>query len=253
MRRMLAVTGGGREDLPSPPFDLDNRGKRSVVLDLTDRTHGRDAMAALLAHRRRLPHQPPARRRRRASASTPSALLAAHPRLVYASVTGYGRAGPDAHRAGYDVGAFWARSGLAALAVPPDAAAAALPRRRRRPRHRHHDGGRHPRRPARAGADRAGPAGRDVACCAPASGASGGTWACGCASARCWRPQPRTEQGNPMVNVYRAGDGRWFWLLGVEGDRLWPKLLAGHRAARTWADDERFAHGAGPPARTPPS
>src|SRR5688572_13997519 len=34
MRRMLAVTAGGREDLPSPPFDLDNRGKRSIVLDL---------------------------------------------------------------------------------------------------------------------------------------------------------------------------------------------------------------------------
>src|SRR4030088_2948721 len=34
MRRMLAVTGGGGADLPSPPFDLDNRGKRSVVLEL---------------------------------------------------------------------------------------------------------------------------------------------------------------------------------------------------------------------------
>ena len=30
MRRMLAVTAGGKADLPSPPFDLDNRGKRSV-------------------------------------------------------------------------------------------------------------------------------------------------------------------------------------------------------------------------------
>ena len=38
MRRMLAVTGGGRDDLPSPPFDLDNRGKRSVVLDLATPT-----------------------------------------------------------------------------------------------------------------------------------------------------------------------------------------------------------------------
>src|SRR5919205_4692559 len=48
MRRMLAVTGGGGADLPSPPFDLDNRGKRSVVIDLDD-TDGRDAMHRLLA------------------------------------------------------------------------------------------------------------------------------------------------------------------------------------------------------------
>ena len=38
--------------------------------------------------------------------------------------------------------------------------------------------------------------------------------------------QPRTSELNPMCNCYRAGDGRWFWLLGVEADRLWPKLCA---------------------------
>src|SRR5205807_7997616 len=48
MRRMLAVTGGGGADLPSPPFDLDNRGKRSIVLGL-DADEGRAAMHRLLA------------------------------------------------------------------------------------------------------------------------------------------------------------------------------------------------------------
>src|ERR1041384_2929549 len=47
-RRMLQVTGGARGDLASPPFDLDNRGKRSIVLDLrTD--EGRATMDHLLA------------------------------------------------------------------------------------------------------------------------------------------------------------------------------------------------------------
>ena len=43
-----------------------------------------------------------------------------------------------------------------------------------------------------------------------------------------------------MCNCYQAGDGRWFWLLGVEADRLWPKLCTalGRHDLR---DDERFA------------
>ncbi len=115
---MLAVTGGGGADLPSPPFDLDNRGKRSVVLEL-DTDAGRDAMHKLLASADVFLTnlRPDAVDR---LGLGPDAVRAAHPKLIYASVTGYGREGPDTWRAGYDVGAFWARSGLAALAVPPD-------------------------------------------------------------------------------------------------------------------------------------
>jgi crotonobetainyl-CoA:carnitine CoA-transferase CaiB-like acyl-CoA transferase len=35
---------------------------------------------------------------------------------------------------------------------------------------------------------------------------------------------PRTETMNPTVNPYMAGDGRWFWLLGLESDRHWPGI-----------------------------
>ena len=45
--------------------------------------------------------------------------------------------------------------------------------------------------------------------------------------------------GYPMINSYQDCDGRWFWLLGVESDRLWPKLLAAIDR-KDWADDERF-------------
>ena len=41
-----------------------------------------------------------------------------HPRLVDASVTGYGLDGPERDRAGYDIGAYWARSGIAHTLVP---------------------------------------------------------------------------------------------------------------------------------------
>src|SRR3546814_12160957 len=47
------------------------------------------------------------------------ALLAAHPQLIYALLTGYGLAGPEAASAAYDIAAYWARSGMAArLQVP---------------------------------------------------------------------------------------------------------------------------------------
>src|SRR3954447_25542574 len=85
MRKMLSVTAGGRDDLPSPPFDLDNRGKRSVVLELgTD--EGRDAMHRLLgsADVFLTNLRPEAVERLGLGAAE---VRAAHPRLVYASVT----------------------------------------------------------------------------------------------------------------------------------------------------------------------
>ena len=42
-----------------------------------------------------------------------------------------------------------------------------------------------------------------------------------------------------MINVYRTADESWFWLLGVEADRLWPKLLAAIDR-KEWGDDDRF-------------
>jgi crotonobetainyl-CoA:carnitine CoA-transferase CaiB-like acyl-CoA transferase len=45
---------------------------------------------------------------------------------------------------------------------------------------------------------------------------------------------------SPVVNNYTAGDGRPFWIVGLEGDRHWPALAraVGHPE---WLTDERFA------------
>jgi crotonobetainyl-CoA:carnitine CoA-transferase CaiB-like acyl-CoA transferase len=238
MRRMLAVAGGGREDLPSPPFDLDNRGKRSVVLDLADPGgEDRAVMARLLATADVFVTnlRPDAVAR---LGLAPDDVLAEHPRVVYASLTGYGSSGPDVNRAGYDVGAFWARSGLASLAVPPD---------QPQPHFRGGVGDHVTAITTVAGIlgallerERTG-RGRLVETSLLRTGIWSLGWDLGLAMrfGKLLPPQPRTEQANPMINVYRAADDRWFWLLGLEGDRLWPGLLeAVDRPA--WADDERF-------------
>ena len=49
----------------------------------------------------------------------------------------------------------------------------------------------------------------------------------------------RTEMLSPSVNNYKTGDGRWFWVVGLVGDRHWPPLarVVGHPE---WIDDPRF-------------
>jgi len=52
----------------------------------------------------------------------------------------------------------------------------------------------------------------------------------------------RETMYSPVVNNYTAGDGRAFWIVGLEGDRHWPALAraVGHPE---WLTDERFATG----------
>src|SRR4029079_6882896 len=40
----------------------------------------------------------------------------------------------------------------------------------------------------------------------------------------------REAMGNPAINNYSAGDGRRFWIVGLEGERHWPPLarVVGH-------------------------
>src|SRR5579863_6627220 len=110
-RTFQRMLGG---DMPSnPPFELDNRSKRSIVLDLgteEGRALARELIDAADVFVTNV----------RASALgrlglDPDSLRARNGRLVYAIVTGYGLVGPDADRPAYDIAAWWARSGIASL------------------------------------------------------------------------------------------------------------------------------------------
>jgi crotonobetainyl-CoA:carnitine CoA-transferase CaiB-like acyl-CoA transferase len=240
MRRLFAITAGHGQP-QSPPFDLDNRGKRSVVLDLRD--HGDRATMRRLVDTADVfvtNLRPDAVER---LGLGPDQLLPDLPRLVYANVTGYGREGPDADRAGYDVGAFWARTGMALATTPEGEGPAGI----------------------RAGlGDHVTAMALVAGVCAAlhqrnATGVGQlvdtsllrtGIWSVGwdfgiqLRFGKLAPTLPRTETMNPTMNPYEARDARWFWLLGLESDRHWPGIC---RAVEhpEWCEQEPFASSRG--------
>ncbi len=224
-------------DFPfNPIFENDNRSKRGIVLDL-QQAEGREIALELLdeadvfvtnvrlaaLERLGLDH---------------ATLLARNPRLVYGAITGYGFDGPDKDKAAYDIAGYWSRSGVASLLTSP---------------------GNHP--PFQRGGMGDHTAGQSLA---------GGISAALFQRERSGKGQlvmtsllrqglytisfdlsvavrfgvamgvaDRKSMGNPCVNNYCAGDGKWFWIVGLEGDRHWPPLarVAGHPE---WLDDPRF-------------
>jgi crotonobetainyl-CoA:carnitine CoA-transferase CaiB-like acyl-CoA transferase len=49
----------------------------------------------------------------------------------------------------------------------------------------------------------------------------------------------RESMGNPCMNNYAAGDGRRFWIVGLEADRHWPALCRAIGRPE-WLTDPRF-------------
>lgn len=206
----------------SPPFTLDNRGKRSVVLDVRQAA-GAEAARRLVQTADVFLTNFRLTALERLGFDYPT-LAPQAPRLVYAVVTGYGKHGPDSHRAGYDIGAFWSRTGISHLLAPQgevpvnsragfgdhmaamsalSGVMAALFRRERTGVGQY----------VETSLLRAGlyTIGWDIA-----TQLEYGMVA----------PTPaRAASGVPTVNCYRTGDGRWVRLLGVEADRHWPRLL----------------------------
>ena len=91
-------------------FDVSNRGKRSIAVDL-ESDAGIEVVRALVATAdifmcNLLQH------RQERFGLDPGALQRVNNRIVHATLTGYGTRGPEAHRPGYDVTAFFGRSGI---------------------------------------------------------------------------------------------------------------------------------------------
>ncbi len=91
-------------------FDVDNRGKESMLMDLTQ--PNAQAIVHKLCARADIFLCNLLAKRQAKYQLDPNALFKHNPKLVHATLTGYGTTGPDAWRPGYDVTAFFGRSGL---------------------------------------------------------------------------------------------------------------------------------------------
>jgi crotonobetainyl-CoA:carnitine CoA-transferase CaiB-like acyl-CoA transferase len=229
--RMLGI-----EDGTSPPFDMDNRGKRSIVLDLAADDGCATALQLLRAADVFLTNVRPAALKR--IGLDFEAVAARNPGLVYGLITGYGESGPDADRAAYDVAAFWARAGLAHLLTRP--------------------GDTPPFQRGGMGDHTAGMTLAAAVCAALV--ARGRTGKGQLVTTSLYRQGAytvsfdlntflmtghaiaigqRETMGNPCMNNYTAGDGRRFWIVGLQGSRHWPALCRTVRREE-WLTDPRF-------------
>ena len=105
--------------LGNPPFDLDNRGKRSIALDLAT-PGGGEVMARLLESSDVFVSNFRPGGLERLGLDYPT-LAERYPSLVYASVTGLSLRGPERDRQAYDVGALWSRAVIARALTPEGA------------------------------------------------------------------------------------------------------------------------------------
>lgn len=218
-------------------WTLDSRNKESLALDLRD-PKGREVLDMLIKRADVfITNYPfPVRAKLRLNAEDIRPL---NPRLIYASLTPFGETGPERDRRGFDVSAWWARSGLMDMvrATGETEVAYSMPAM-----------GDHPTSMAMYAAILTGLYKRATTgegCEVSTSLLANGLWSNGCQvqAALCDLDLlPRGEFGarNPLQDAYKTADGRLIALTIVNGEREWPALCnaMGHPE---WLEEELLA------------
>jgi crotonobetainyl-CoA:carnitine CoA-transferase CaiB-like acyl-CoA transferase len=230
----------GVAELPARNFvwELGSRNKRSLAIDLKH-ADGQAVLQLLAAQADVFITNLPLQARRRLGIDA-AGLRALNSRLIYASMTAYGETGPEADKGGFDVTAYWARTGLLDLmradpAAPPVRSVAGL--------------GDHPSATtlfagismALYRRERTGQGGE-----VSTSLLANGVWANAIqvqgqiSGARFPPCEGRHAPANPLSNAYRCSDQRWLSLALIGEARQLQALLEvlglGHLA-----DDPRLA------------
>jgi crotonobetainyl-CoA:carnitine CoA-transferase CaiB-like acyl-CoA transferase len=203
------------------PWLMDNRNRRGLALDLKAET-GRAVLERLVSQADVFITNVPLPSREKLRIRFED-FAPAYPRLIYASLTAYGETGEEAGKTGFDLTAYWARSGLMDevrtdhLTLPARSVAGM---------------GDRPTAMALYGAivtalyrrEKTGQGGE-----VRASLMGSGMWANGyliqarlCGAE--FPPRPRREESTSALgNMYRTSDDRWF-MLALSNDRQWPAL-----------------------------
>lgn len=229
-------TSIGRDDAENRVFDNDNRGKKSIALDLTDPGDAEVLRRLVATADVLVTNTRPASLERLGIGW--EQLRAIKPDLIFANFTGYGTSGPEADKPGFDITAFWARSGLCALTTIKDSDPAQL----------------------RTGI------GDHMAAMGLVAGIMGalfhrartgegqkletsllrmGVYAASAEHAiqlqmgKLASTKSRAEAINPLNNFFRTGDGQWFVIVPRQGSGDWPGVAraVGHDE---WLADPRF-------------
>ncbi|MFB6878299.1 CaiB/BaiF CoA transferase family protein [Streptomyces sp. NPDC056323] len=246
-RMLSSIPPNPRADGFNYPWQLDNRNKRSIALNLKS-PGARPVLERLVKWADVLVTNFPPRTRARLGLDYDD-LTPLNPRLIYADVTGFGEEGPDAHLPGYDVTAYWARSGLMDYTRQRDGAPAMSV----------FGSGDHPTAVSLyAGVmtalyrrEKTGEGARVTA-----SLIAEGAWAAGMwlqaalVGGKIPRPVDRTDPPNALTSAYRTADDRWLLLAFANEDKQVPLFLRaiGHPEAAQNPDfadtPSRHAHAA---------
>ena len=235
--RGLFASALGAPAALNPPFELDNRGKRGIVLNLENDEARKIALQLIEQADVFITNNRP--RVLEQYGLDYETLHEKFPRLIYGQVTGYGPDTEARDTAAYDIGAFWSQAGVAMSLTAP--------------------GGEIPQQRGGMGDHMTGQGLVGAVCAAlfhrERTGEGQrvsvplvrmGVYMCGWDTMLAMRlgiPIPtydRYHAVNPIINSFKAGDGKWFWLLLLQADRHWPDLCRaiGREDIRT---DERFA------------
>jgi formyl-CoA transferase len=222
-RRIMHDSSNYPKGAVNYPWEMDSRNKRSIALDLK-KPEARAALDRLIAISDVLicNFPPPVRDKLGLGYEE---VKKVNPRLIYASLTGYGETGPDRDRPGFDVTAYFARSGL-------------LDSQR-------YEGG-PPGVPVPAQGDRATAmtlvsailmglmqrAKTGEGSWVGTSLLGNGLWSCGVIAQAALvgaylphRPPPERPR-SALGTIYRTADDRWLQLTIVREDKMWPGMCA---------------------------
>ncbi|MEE2664316.1 MAG: CoA transferase [Myxococcota bacterium] len=233
---------GYRSELPeSPHFQMDNRGKRSLALDLSAGPARRALRKVIARADVVLTNLLPGRLRK--FGLDAATLRRAQPELIFASLNGFGARGPEADTPAFDYTAYWARTGMMDTMRDVGAAPAFL-----RP-----GVGDHAAALALVSGilaalrerDRSG-AGQEVGVNLLHMGlyiAGNDASLVATTDQEARRHDPAGPR-NPLWAHYRTADERWIFLVMIDSQRYWPALCRAIERPEL-ERDERFANEVG--------